>query len=790
MTRLRLSPAVSIVPVGTTVVIRSDLGMFKLEGGDLSLFLERLTPLLRDGAADLDAIVAALPEFDAQSVRAVLDLLGRYGVVEPEGDPEQRRWYGQTAFLQKWTGNGAAAQETLRRSRVLIVALEPVGMLAALELAASGVGAIHIADDDVVSERDLPFVRGLRGDHVGRPRREVLQEMIRDEAPWCDCTIEPLRISDDRVLVAAGDFNLALTAAAEDDLLVFRAVAAFAHERKMWNLSATLRDVEALIGPLVFPGSACWNCTRLRMLSNSDAPGTEHSLHSVLLRRRSAPRARTYLTPMPSFAAGAVATEIIAALTSYTSARLAGRLMVMNLRTFETTFHAVVRMPWCAICGGAAGGENQPGTPLPPGGMQTPEEVRAALGGWVDERVGVVRYVSAGGGEARDPELPVTASALLSSYAEETYHEHEAQVGSGKGLTAAEAMIGAIGEATERYSAARFRRHELRRAPLQEAGPAAIDPRDLVLYSEEQYRRDDFPFTPFRSDQPIDWCDAWWLDDRSPALAPALPTYFDFQVPPAERFCQVSSNGLAAGASLDDAALRATWELIERDAFMLTWLARLPARRIECGDDLDSMLGEVLRQLRECGAEAVELYLLDAGIDVPTVACLAFGDGQRWPAVTAALAAHPDGPTSVRKAILEQGHVGPYVRRLMSRGERVPEMPDDVRTLTDHALYYAPPSRRSAFDFLRNGASIRLCDLPRDPSPAAATTIAALRRAGVRVAIADVTSPDTRLGPFRVARALGLRMQPIHFGHTLVRSENPRLRALTAALNPDPHPLA
>ena len=44
-----------------------------------------------------------------------------------------------------------------------------------------------------------------------------------------------------------------------------------------------------------------------------------------------------------------------------------------------------------------------------------------------------------------------------------------------------------------------------------------------------------------------------------------------------------------------------------------------------------------------------------------------------------------------------------------------------------------------------------------------------LDRAGVRVAIADVTAPDVAESPFRVARAIGTDMQPIHFGFALRR---------------------
>src|SRR5262249_14436021 len=143
--------------------------------------------------------------------------------------------------------------------------------------------------------------------------------------------------------------------------------------------------------------------------------------------------------------------------------------------------------------------------------------------------------------------------------------------------------------------------------------------------------------------------------------------------------------------------------LVERDAFMITWLAQKPARRIVPDESLQPEIREVIRQLEQCGA-SVNLYLLQSDIDVPTVACIAFGDGRRWPGATVALACHLDLIEAVNKAVLEQGHVGPYIRRLaFEENKPIPPDPDSVRSLIDHALYYVPVQRTRNFEFLDSG---------------------------------------------------------------------------------------
>jgi ribosomal protein S12 methylthiotransferase accessory factor len=156
------------------------------------------------------------------------------------------------------------------------------------------------------------------------------------------------------------------------------------------------------------------------------------------------------------------------------------------------------------------------------------------------------------------------------------------------------------------------------------------------------------------------------------------------------------------------------------------------------------------------------------------------------------MAAHPSPRRAVRKAVLEQGHVGPYLHRLMiDAAKPVPETPDDVHTLDDHARYYFPPSRSGALAFLGERGSIALADLPEPADASPAWIAGRLRAAGLRAAIVDLTSRDLDRTPFRVARAVGPDFQPIHFGHGVARLGNPRLVALAPeGPNPDPHPMA
>jgi ribosomal protein S12 methylthiotransferase accessory factor len=392
------------------------------------------------------------------------------------------------------------------------------------------------------------------------------------------------------------------------------------------------------------------------------------------------------------------------------------------------------------------------------------------------------------------PELPITATAGLSNFCADTFDPRTmGQVGSGKGLDQISAHIGAVGEALERYSAARYRLSDCNYATMAELKGDYIDPQGLVLYSPAQYQSTNFPFTPFNSQQKIHWSQGRWLGSNTPVWVPSLVSYFNFFVPLEEQFGQVSSNGLAAGQSHSDAALRASYELIERDAIMLTWHAQLPCQRLKIDTQYQGIMRVLIDDMSKVGIK-LELYLLDVGIKVPTVVCLGLGNGLTSPAVSVALSTHGDLNIAMKKAILEQSHVAPYLCSKMAKKTPIPKEVSEVTSIEDHAAYYFAKDKLSAFDFIRqsedqakevNEFNYQAINNEQDLAQR-------LDDAGVSIAIIDTTAPDIALSPYRVARAVGTHIQPIHFGEQFKRIDNPRLRQLLKgrAVNENPQPVA
>lgn len=425
----------------------------------------------------------------------------------------------------------------------------------------------------------------------------------------------------------------------------------------------------------------------------------------------------------------------------------------------------------------------------------------------VSPRTGVVRRLERVVRGVDEPTPPVLYAAMISNYDFKRAPEIE-RGAAGKGLTASAAIGGAIGEAVERYCASHVDATRLHRTSLQEAPAGALLPNELVLYSPHQYARAGFPFLAPVNDMAIDWIRATeLLDDRGStkeSWVPAAAVYLHGNnVMPGDALFMSNSSGLAAGPDLDGATCSGLCELIERDAFVVTWMNRLEPERITL-DEPGGALDGIVEHYRRFGVD-LQLYALASDIGIPVVMALALSDHPAEPAAVVGLGCHLDARQAALRAAFEVCQIRPS--QVHHRREARRLVADDVKGIEDHSAYFGQHEVLHELDFVRHTSRrVALSALPRLAGASAcddvATCAAGLRRIGCRVFTAEVTTPDLMPYPIRVVRTLASGLQPIHFGHGMARLGGSRLREAAQrlrpgaappdedALNPCPHPLA
>lgn len=382
----------------------------------------------------------------------------------------------------------------------------------------------------------------------------------------------------------------------------------------------------------------------------------------------------------------------------------------------------------------------------------------------------------------------------------ETAHPH-AVSGGGSGATAGGARAAAIGEAVERYSASCVDADALVVATARELGPAAVDPARFALFSPRQYATPGFRYVPFDADTRLAWIEGVRLPDGEPAWLPAQLVYLA-DAGDETRICRATSSGLACHADRAEATLSALLEALERDAFMLTWKARLSWPLLDW-----SANGELAnfeqRFVRPTGlrARAVDLGRV---WDVPCAAAVVRSDAPGTAPLGVGAAAGVTVERAVSKALDEAVRVRTWAEALHRHAGPAPS-PCEIRDFDDHIRFYA--DRRNAPRAAFLDGSRRRRDVSRVPAVRGATPgerVEALctrlaRRAEAAYAV-DVTSPDVRDAGAVVVRVVtpGLCALDVEHDAPLLGGsrlyEEPRrlgLRPSTLGeddLNPDPHP--
>ena len=112
--------------------------------------------------------------------------------------------YSRNILLAEVGGTG---QAKLRAARVLVVGAGGLGSPLALYLAASGIGAIGVVDDDVVELSNLQRQVAHATARVGMPKVASLAEAVRAINPACKLELHPTRLvaANAAALVAAYD---------------------------------------------------------------------------------------------------------------------------------------------------------------------------------------------------------------------------------------------------------------------------------------------------------------------------------------------------------------------------------------------------------------------------------------------------------------------------------------------------------------------------------------------------------------------------------------------------------
>ena len=355
--------------------------------------------------------------------------------------------------------------------------------------------------------------------------------------------------------------------------------------------------------------------------------------------------------------------------------------------------------------------------------------------------------------------------------------------------TSAAETIGLIEGLERTFALDSLDRQRLVRACFADVAPLAVDPGDLLLYSDEQYQTPGFPFARFDRDVEIDWLWGVRLTDQRPVLVPADLVGRRASQP----IVQATSNGAACHGSLHHAVLNGLYEVIERDALMIAWLNRWSSPRLTFTDaDLDP-----------CGVRAAfarlsfRLTHVDLTTEVGVPVVLAVLEDQHDSHFFMATMVAGLSPSKVLEKLYREltQFTYPHLVDPATYRTSVSRSPDPtlVRSLPDHLAFYQHDTKRALTAFLTASDEMHPFAARGEHADwsVAEEIQEAVRRlgaAGYSPVVVDCTAPALEELGLWAVKVVIPGLQPLSVGHGHVPPPKRARPGVAHALNPWPHP--
>jgi ribosomal protein S12 methylthiotransferase accessory factor len=571
-----------------------------------------------------------------------------------------------------------------------------------------------------------------------------------------------------------------------------------------------------VIGPVDLPGMpGCVRCADLRRGRARQHPAEHESVlrqHGEML----ADRASAWLTNLAAdLVAALVAEEVGTLATEPESARTRNAMVYVDLETLSVRVHRFLPEPLCPDCGDlpadSASSAQISFAPQPKLAPDTyrvravAEEFDALKSTYVDSETGLIRSLTRGA----EGGLMVAAARL-------GLRDGVVEGGYGRTRNYQTSQLIAVLEGLERYGGGGpGGRRTTVQASYAEIQDKAVDPRTFGVHSPETYRRPEFRYRPFDPDTPYRWVWGYSFARQAPVLVPETLAYYRMNhASPEPPFVYEISNGCALGSCIEEAILYGILEVAERDAFLMTWYARMPVPRIDLDSARDRTIPLIVEAMQ--AETGYELMAFDTTVEqgIPCVWVMAVNpadDGR--PKIVCAAGSHLDPERAAENALSELGPIlTDLIHRYGHRRDDAAAMAADstrVAVMSDHALLYAHPDTFARLDFLTGSTATRaFTELPAptafgNPDLRADLTelIDRYLATDLDVIVVDQTTPEHRAGGFTCVKVLVPGAVPMTFGHANRRTANlPRLHTVPQRLgyrsqpagitdiNPHPHP--
>lgn len=293
---------------------------------------------------------------------------------------------------------------------------------------------------------------------------------------------------------------------------------------------------------------------------------------------------------------------------------------------------------------------------------------------------------------------------------------------------------------------------------------------------------------------PMYWTPACNLLSGKMHLAPAQEIWFNTLKLPDENLCLMSStNACAVGGSVEEAALFALFEAIERDAFLTTWYLRRRCVQVLPGSIRMDAFQWLWHRLQSVYPNySILLFDITTDVAIPVILCAAVKQSGKGPQVVLSTACRLHADEAAFAAMKDLSGMFDAEFYDEARARKLLDRPEDVTTPEDHAAYYSLPETFERLSFLGFNAQPQRTTQEMDQSmwiqrrnsynlkTVLEEILHRLDALGITVLLKDLTHREFRRRDLHCVRAIAAGLYPMWFGYYALRFRmSDRLRRLS-----------
>lgn len=276
------------------------------------------------------------------------------------------------------------------------------------------------------------------------------------------------------------------------------------------------------------------------------------------------------------------------------------------------------------------------------------------------------------------------------------------------------AAIKTIFEAVERYSLARYDFNGSQLSRHKDIKDKYVSLESFYSFSHSQMH--DEQLEPFiaKTNSDLYWTEAQDLINSEPTFLPAQLIYVPFDLD--DKFVRMPiTTGAASGLNREATLGRAMLEVIERDAFITSYLGALSGKKLEVKNATSTLKG-ILGELKWYGLKP-HMIELESDFPIPTILTILEDTTSSMPAITMGLKCHPDYNTAIIGSIEESFHSRTWLRHEAAQRDEnyfhnLNNTPaQSVSDIPDRGLLWSLKENKHNLNFWLENTSYKTVDL-------------------------------------------------------------------------------